>query len=266
MNDSATQAPAPHVSLAQPSDLPNRPLFETGSLPRGVVVELANVAYDATGWARHLWRLVSHMGLRCDYAEFQRTWSREFLVDVHRGRREHDEALEAFLQARGLPWGEIDEVVAASRGFDVWASDGRPLPGVVKTLASLAARDVAVVIWADSQFPGSRLARQLEADGFAPSIRCLSSFDIEAVQPAESCFRACLEALNLSARQVMYVGHDTRNLAAARLHGLATAAVHFEPRTHADFILGRFEDLLTVVVPPTRTRRALPGCERAHSD
>jgi FMN phosphatase YigB (HAD superfamily) len=215
---------------------------------RGLIVDLANVIYDATTWRRVLWRLVSHLGFRCDYAEFSREWCCGYLVDVRRGRRDHDEALEAFLLSRGLTWGEIDEIRAARRGCDALDDRCRPLPGAAAALSGLSAMGVPVVAWADVPYSAARLRRMLDADGLGRHFRCvLSSFDLEETQPAAACYRAGLDALGLPADQVMFLGHDADHLAAAKAEGLLTAALDFHSAAGADLCLARFADLVPIV-------------------
>ena len=216
---------------------------------QGLIVELANVVYDTTAWIRQLCRLVSRLREPTSLSDFQAVWHREYLADVHRGRREHAEALEAFLHAQRLSWGEIDEVVAASRGHELLSSESRPLGGVVKTLNTLGNQGTAIVVWAECHWPATRLLQRFEADGLAPCVRCVSSFDLEEVQPSVACLHACLAQLELEPTSATYLGHEAASLAAASRLGLTTAAFNFTTDVRADVYLGRFDELLRMASP-----------------
>lgn len=214
---------------------------------RGLIVDLAKVVYDATAWRRKLWRLISRLGVGGTYAEFSQTWCRQYLADVRRGWRDHDEALEAFLLAQGLTWAEIDEVEAARRGFDALDDRCRPLPGASATLAKLSALRLPIVAWADIPYPAARLERLLADDGLTPHFRhLLCSFELGNTQPAADCYRAGLEALQLPPDCVLYLGQDPESLTAAKALGLLTAALDVGQPVAADFYLTRFDDLLSL--------------------
>src|SRR5580698_3318302 len=74
----------------------------------GVVMEMANVLYDATLWRRELVRLLVRLRVPASYPAFFHRWEREYLVDVERGFRQYEEAFQAFLLSAGLSWGQID--------------------------------------------------------------------------------------------------------------------------------------------------------------
>src|ERR1700678_2024578 len=82
---------------------------------RGLVLEMANVLYDATLWRRELVRLLVRLHVPATYPAFFHRWEREYLVDVERGYRQYEEAFQAFLLSAGLSWGQIDEVEAVAR-------------------------------------------------------------------------------------------------------------------------------------------------------
>jgi FMN phosphatase YigB (HAD superfamily) len=225
----------------------------------GIVFDVPDVLYDATRWRHWLVQLVSRLGVRVEYREFYRAWDAQ-LLDVHRGRREHAEALESFLLARGLSWAQVDEIEAASRiQRQSLELDVRPLPGVVRVLGELAGLGLSLAAWADAPHTAARLAERLER--LVPQVRfdaLLTSFDQECAQPSPECYRAALDALGLAASEVVYVGHDTAHLAGARAGGLQTVAFNFEPDARADHYLTRFEDLLSLAKAwcPGARRRA----------
>ena len=88
----------------------------SGGLPgpvRGVLLDTCNVLYDDTVWRRWVLQLLTHLGLSTSYRCFFHVWERDFLGEVHCGRRDFWEAFEAFLRAVGLSRGQIEEVEAA---------------------------------------------------------------------------------------------------------------------------------------------------------
>ncbi len=217
----------------------------------GLIFDMADVLYDDTRWRRWLLRLVNQLGVRAEYADFFRVWDREYLVDVNCGRREVAEALQAFLLASGVSWAQVDEVEAASRiqrqSFEL---NVRPLPGVVSTIVQLCAWRLPLVAWADTTQTTAKLAERVERLSLANRFQAvLSSFDLECAQPSPQSYQAALDALGLSASQVVYVGHDAEHLAGAQAVGLRTVAFNFQRPARADHYLTRFEDLLEVVDP-----------------
>jgi HAD superfamily hydrolase (TIGR01509 family) len=189
--------------------------------------------------------LLARLGIKPSYAEFSRAWEAR-LFDVHRGRREYDEALQSLLLDYGLSWAQVDEIEAASRiaRHDL-EQTSRPLPGTVRTLGELARLGLALAAWADAPCPAARLAERLERLLGAPRFDVvLTSFDLEAAQPQAECYQALLRALAVTPESTVYVGHDAAHLAAAEACGLRTVAFNHEAGARADHCLARFEDLL----------------------
>jgi beta-phosphoglucomutase-like phosphatase (HAD superfamily) len=176
----------------------------------GVIFDVDDVLYDATLWRRWLLRLVNQLGVHAEFGEFYGPWDRDYLVDVHCGRREYTEALQSFLLASGLSWAQVDEVEAASR-IQRAKLDGslRPWPGVVKTIAALDDWGLPLVAWFDACQRSTELAQWLERLALASHFRAvLSSFDLECAQPAPRCYQVAVAALGRPAGETLYVGHD----------------------------------------------------------
>lgn len=218
-------------------------------LVEGLLFDMGDVLYDATGWRRWLLQLLARMGLHTRYRSLFRIWDDEFLDDVHRGRREYGEAFQAFLLSIGLSRGQIDEVQAASlarkRELERHA---RPLPGVRGTIERLASRGVTLAVLSDSEQNADELGAQLRRLGLGGRFSAvLSSIDIEYTKPSPVCYRAALTAMDLAAEQVAFVGHDGAELAGARAVGLLTAAFNYDAGAKADHYLTRFDELLDLV-------------------
>ena len=216
---------------------------------QGLLFDMGDVLYDATGWRRWLLQLLARMGLHTHYRTLYHIWDEEFLADVYRGRREYQEAFQAFLLSIGLSRGQIDEVQAASqaRKRDLEAN-ARPLPGVRMTVPRLAAAGVSLGVLCDSEEDGDGLRAQLGRLGLGGYFSTvLSSIDLEYTKPSPVCYRAAIAAMELEPEEVAFVGHDGGELAGARAVGLHTVAFNYEPGAVADHYLTRFQELLDVV-------------------
>jgi FMN phosphatase YigB (HAD superfamily) len=216
---------------------------------RGLVFDFGDVIYDTTAWRRWLLRLLTRFGVTASYDEVYRVWQRDYLDAVERGEREHGEAFQAWLLSFGLTHGQIDEIEAASQARRrQLAADMRPLPGVRATLASLKAGRLPLAVLCDSEYPAFRLADQLQRMGLSETLPIvISSFDLERTKPDPLCYRSALEALQLPAEQVAYVGHDAEELAGARAIGMPTIAFNFAPDAEADAFVTKFSELLDLL-------------------
>jgi FMN phosphatase YigB (HAD superfamily) len=227
----------------------------------GILFDVPDVLYDATLWRRWLLTLLARLGVKPSYHEFSRAWEAR-LADVHRGRREFDEALESLLLDYGLSWAQVDEIQAASRiARTRLEQTARPLVGVTRTLAELAASGLALAAWADAPHSAARLAEQLERLlGVARFDAVVTSFEVEAAQPQAECYEALLSALGIGAGAAVYVGHDAAHLEGARAFGLATVAFNHDAGAAADHYLARFDELVELA----RTWTIVPRSAAAH--
>lgn len=254
------QSPALERVSGAPVGLPHA----RGRLPRaisGLLFDMGDVLYDATLWRRWLLRVLSRLGLHTNYRSFYHVWDHDFLDDVHRGRREFSEAFGAFLRSAGLSAGQIDEVKAACQARrGQWEQTARLLPGVKATLTKLHASGVVMGVLSDSEHPAVVLLERLRRLGVGDFFKAVvSSTDLERIKPDPVCYRTVLEAMELSAEQVAFVGHDTEELAGAAKAGLSTIAFNYDPDAKADVFLARFEELLQLVTP--RSPQATGGQE-----
>lgn len=213
---------------------------------RGLIFDMAGVLHDATLWWRWLARLLARLGAREAEPALRGRWENEHLPDVVRGRREHGEALEAFLAAAGLTSGQVDEAAfaAETRRRELLATL-RPLPGVPGTIEQLHAGGLALAVLTNADAPAPALEARLARLGLAGRFAAVvSSFDLERTLPDAACYEAALAALGLSAGEAAYVGSSRICLAGAAGVGLGTIAFNHEPDAAADLRLNRFVDLL----------------------
>jgi HAD superfamily hydrolase (TIGR01509 family) len=216
---------------------------------RGLVMEMANVLYDATLWRREVVRLLVRLHVPATYPAFFQRWEREYLLDVQRGFRQYDEAFQAFLLSAGLSWGQIDEVESFARcQRQAYEENVRPLPTVTSTLSTLASRGLPLVALCDASHPAAVLERRIERLGLEGIVeQVLSSFDLAAAKPAADCYAAALEALDLPAAEAAFVGCDRRSLDGAAACGLRTIAFNCQEEVEADAQLGSFAELVDLV-------------------
>jgi len=215
----------------------------------GVVFDMGDVLHDATAWRRWLVQVLSRMGRHVEYRACFEIWDRQYLDDVHRGRREYGEAFWAFLISLGLSRAEADEVEAASQSRRRELETGaRPFPGVRATLQRLRECDYRLGVLSDSESSAgelrTRLAR-LGLEGMFDGV--ISSLDLGTTKPDPRCYQAALEALGLTASQAAFVGHDAEELAGAARAGLRTIGFNCEAGVQAEVLLNRFDDLLATL-------------------
>lgn len=223
-----------------------------GSLDRpvtGLLFDTCDVLYDATVWRRWLLQLLTRLGLHTNYRSFYRVWDQDFMADVHRGRREFQEAFRTFLLTAGLSPAQIDEVEAACQARRrQWETTARPLPGVKTTLCRLHAAGVVLGAVCNSEYPALVLSQRLGRFGLGGLFTTLiSSIDLEQIKPEAVCYRTALDAMKLPAGRVAFVGHDAAQLDGAAAVGMPTVAVNFDPDARADVYLARFQDLTDVI-------------------
>ena len=152
---------APAVAGVRPKSrrfvkaVPPQPL---GRPLRGVLFDMCNILYDDTVWRRWVLQLLSRLGLTTNYCSFFRLWDRDFLDDVHTGRRQFREAFAGFLRCVGLTTGQINEVEAASHARRRHLEKHtRPLPGVRHTLWGLHQAGFVLGLVCDSEHSSSEL-------------------------------------------------------------------------------------------------------------
>ena len=228
---------------------------------RGLLLDLGDVIHDTTVWRRWLVRMLARTGLlgpRADYKEFYRVWDREYLGDVHRGRREFCEAFRAFLASLGLTGAQIDEVeLACQTRRRLLDADAQPLPGVRATLARLDEAGIVLGVLTDSEYPASVLEEQLERFGLGGIfVSVISSLDMGQTTPEPAGYLRSLRAMKLRADEAAFVGHDAAGLSGAAELGMHTIAFNYDPDATADVYLARFEELLDLFGARTPYRAA----------
>ncbi len=211
---------------------------------------MCNILYDDIVWRRWVLMLLSRLGLSTNYCSFFRLWDREYLDEVHRGRRDFRQAFASFLQCAGLSSGQIDEVEAASHARRrQLEAHSRPLPGVRNTLWRLHQQGFAMGVICNSQHNAAALRGLLHQFGIEklfPTV--ISSIDLNTCMPDAASYLAALQGMNLPPHKVAFVGHDRLELAGASAAGMPTVAFNFDSDAQADVHISRFEELIDVLI------------------
>ena len=213
---------------------------------RGLLLDACNILYDDSAWRRWLLRLLGRLGLRAEYGPFFRIFDCDYLDAVHRGQRSFSEALNAFLLSAGLSAGQADEVRRALDSHRRHSeASHRPLIGVRETVAQLHGLGMTLGVLCNSEHSGETIRQRL-ADllGDSPWAAVVCSCDLGCAMPQAECYRAALQAMQLTAREVAFVGHDARELYGAADQGLVTIAFNSDADARADVYLQRIEGLL----------------------
>jgi HAD superfamily hydrolase (TIGR01509 family) len=225
----------------------------------GLVFDMGDVLFDATAWRLWLLHLLNRIGLQAAYRTFYDVWDREYLDEVHCGRRDYAEAFDTFLRAGGLTRSQIDEVNAASHIRKTRLEDEvQPFPGVRSTLARLNAAGIRMAVLSDSESTGPAIAARLARMGLGEYFTAVvSSVDLGVTKPARPGYDRAIELLGVAASRTAFVGHDADELRGARRAGLRTLAFNFERDAAADLYLGRFEELVPLLDRNKRLDRRL---------
>ncbi len=225
----------------------------------GLLFDMDDVLHDATVWRRWLMKLLVRMGVHTTYTCLFRLWDREYLDDVHRGRREFCEAFDSFLRAIGLRRAQIDEIRAACQArIRVLTDTSRALPGVKTTLLRLHESGLALGVAVNTSMTEPEVRRQLERFGVEEVLGAVvSSIDLGRTKPDPACYLTALARMHLRPEQTAFVGHDTVELAGAAAVGMQTVAFNYDRDAEADLFLTRFDELLDVC--GVRSRYAAAG-------
>lgn len=214
----------------------------------GLILEMANVLYDATLWWRWLRALLARLGVEQNQETLRQLWNGH-LVEVRCGRREFGEAFEAFLWSAGLASGEVDEVLASGlaqrRNLEF---DALPFPRVKRTLRRLQQAGLRLAILTDSTSHLSELndrIQRLGLDGLFDAV--VSSVEIGVTKPQPASYSAAVCRLGLPLEELWFVSQSDTDLAGAAAAGLRTIAFNSHQNTVADRYLSRFDGLCELV-------------------
>jgi FMN phosphatase YigB (HAD superfamily) len=217
--------------------------------PKALLFSCDNVLYDATEWERWLAKLLRSVGVPIDQETFSRQWEREFLAEIHCGRRAFDEAFRDYLRQLGLSRGLIDEVAAASQGRrHQCLRETRPMPYIRQTIVTLAQSGLALGLLADSDLTAAELERHLTRLGFGGRfLFVLSSVEIGHTQAETQGYTAAAARFGKPLERVAFVGNHSRHLGTAARMGMPTIAFNYDDHTRADLYLRQFDELIAIL-------------------
>lgn len=210
-----------------------------------LVFEADNVLFDATLWRRWLHQLLGRFGIHTEFDSFFERWEREYLADVHRGRREFGEALQSFLLSSGVTAAQFDEIEAAStaKRRDLAVST-RLLRGVRSALWQLHGAGYRLAVLANDERPGVQVATQLERGGLGGLFQAvISSFDLERTMPDPATYAAVLAALGERSGRSAFVSTHVRSLTGAAAVGLRTVSINARLAAPFDISLESISDI-----------------------
>ena len=216
---------------------------------RGILFDMEDVLYDGTAWRRWLLQQLPRIGLHTHYQAFYHVWGRDYLAAAFAGRGEYWDTLREYLVSAGLSAGQVDEVLTAGQTkYLALQRSIRPLRGVISTVAHLAASGLQLGVVCNSTLATPELSRRLDRLGMRGRFCCLvTSLATGSVKPDSRIYAAALSALDLSATEVVYVGHNTAELAGAARAGMRTIAVNHGSDAAADVFLDSIDELLHLV-------------------
>lgn len=216
-----------------------------------LIFEADNVLFDATLWRRWLHQLLGRFRVQADFDGFFERWKRGYLEDVHRGRRDFDEALQAFLHSMGVTPAQFDEIEAAStaKRRDL-AISTRLLPGVRTALWQLHGAGYRLAVLTNDERSGEQVAAQLERSGLGGLFEAvISSFDLERTVPDPAAFAAAITAVGEPCERIAFVSNCAHSLAGASAVGLRTVSINSGAYAEVDLRLESISDFATWMKP-----------------
>jgi len=219
--------------------------------PAAVVFDAADVLYDASIWSRWLVQQLHRLGLHTHYQAFVHVLQHDYLARAYRAEQSYSHAFRDFLCSLGLSHGQVDEVLVAAQGarrrFD---RQLRPLPGVRRTLRTLAEAGLPMAVLCNSLQTSAQLSATLDQLQLRKDFcAVLSSRDLKMALPAPGAYHAAIEALGETPERVAFVGHDPVELAGAAAVGMRTVSYNAATPVAAELHLDRFDQLLALLAP-----------------
>jgi len=227
---------------------------------KAVLFDVEDVLYDGSAWYRWLAQIFARAAQRTLEAEFTHRWYDEFLPAVHRGDRTFFMAFAECLSGLGLSTAHVDEIVAAGRAQRRHQEATlRSLPGARTMLAGLQAAGVAVGILTNTDRTADALASDLGRLGLTNSFACLlTSFDMRTCLPDKDCYAAALTAIDEMPAEVVFVGHQGRDIAGAQTAGLQAIAFNVRQKITCAAQVDRLEEVLDYVMSSAAASPAEP--------
>jgi FMN phosphatase YigB (HAD superfamily) len=220
-----------------------------GSSLDAVLLRAENVLYDATLWRRWLLQVLSRMGLYACYDTFFWVWQRDFLPEVHAGRRDLWESLAAFLRTAGMSSGQVDEVLAACRPrYRHYRNSVRTFAGVHTTLQALRDRGTRVGVLnhaVDTPAEFGAQLNQLALHDCFDVVIC--STELGVCEADGLGFQVACRRLRSRPTRTALVSNDPVEISTAARLGFFTVGFNNSQRAPVDASIDRFSDMLQFV-------------------
>jgi len=168
-------------------------------------------------------------------------------LQVNQGLASHDAYWDLFLSLRGVTDApQRRQYIGRIVDF---SNDVQPVPGVREALAELKSRGYALGVVTDTMYPLEWKKRRLEKVGVAEFIDVIACSTVLGVhKPDPAMYLNAIQQLHLSVPESAFVGHLAVELQGARLAGMATVAVNYDPDAQADYFCESLLDLLSLPI------------------
>ncbi len=227
-----------------------------------IIFDMGDIFFDATPWRRALTEHLQSVGVEIDYAELCRRWETK-LADVYVGRSEYWSTLSSFLEELGLTPTRVDQALAFAKEEAGRAEQRTLFQGVAETLGALKRYGIKLAVLSDTESRESNVRSRLADLGIEQYFDAvITSIDIGHAKPDPEAYRTALAALDVSADQAIFVGHDADELRGAIRCGLCAVAFNGNEGTPCEHSLGQFGELLELAARSAsfiRTIGHIPG-------
>lgn len=221
---------------------------------RGILFADANVLYDDSLWLR--W-LLSQVRRECPTGTLQaltHCWD-ACAAPFYRGESPFADVLCEAIRNMGANSLLCAELAVAAAGHRArLAAERRPFPGVVAAIRRLAAQGFTLGLSCNCEQRSPMLRQQLAGLGLDQFTVVVSSAETGCARPEPAAFLRALAQMELPAEDVVYVGVDPADLAAAEQAGLRTVACTAgTPERPCLATLGELHQWITYRWPLART-------------
>ncbi len=209
-----------------------------------IIFDMGDIFFDATPWRRALTAHLQGVGVKIGYTELCRRWEAK-LADVYVGRSEYWSTLGRFLEELGLTPTQADQALTFARDKAGQVEQPTLFEGVAETLGALKQHGIKLAVLSDTESRESKVRSRLADLGIEQYFDAvITSNDIGHAKPEPESYQAALDALEVSADQTIFVGHDEDELRGAMRCGLCTVAFNGNVGIPCDHNFGQFGELL----------------------
>jgi HAD superfamily hydrolase (TIGR01509 family) len=215
---------------------------------RGILFDAAGVFYrrpESTG--KYVANLLEKLGLPTELAAEDLARHKALRSQTNKGHLSPDDYWDQRLQMHGVAAAEERRTLVGR--INDYSDQVVPIPGGREALVGLKQRGFVLGIVTDTIYPLERKMRWLDHVGVAEFIDLVAcSTVVGAHKPDPAIYLDALQQAHLTPDQSAFVGHDTEELNGARMAGIATVAVNYDPGARADYYVASLVDLLNVPI------------------